>query len=68
LVKWLTFQPSQLAHFSTSVDNEPTKANVVRRTAEGKSKKDIIRCLKRYVIREAYRLLQINPETGEIRS
>jgi len=48
--------------------HEPTEAYVVRRTAEGKSKKDIIRYLKRYVIREAYQLLQINPETSEIRS
>jgi len=28
-----------------------------RRTAEGKSKREIIRCLKRYVAREAYRVL-----------
>lgn len=34
-----------------------TKAYVQRRTAEGKSKKDIIRCLKRYVAREIYRIL-----------
>lgn len=37
--------------------HEPTKAYVTRRTAEGKSKRDIIRCLKRYVIREAYHLV-----------
>ncbi|MGP9846397.1 transposase, partial [Brachybacterium sp. 107] len=30
--------------------HEPTIAYVARRTAEGKSKRDIIRCLKRYVI------------------
>jgi len=35
----------------------PTIAYVDRRTAEGLSKKDIIRCLKRYVAREIYRLL-----------
>jgi hypothetical protein len=28
-----------------------------RRTAEGKSKQEIIRCLKRYVAREVYRML-----------
>jgi transposase len=28
-----------------------------RRTAEGKSKREIIRCLKRYIAREAYRVL-----------
>jgi transposase len=30
---------------------------VARRTQEGKSKREIIRCLKRYVAREVYRLL-----------
>jgi len=35
----------------------PTIAYVERRTAEGLSKKDIIRCLKRYVAREIYQLL-----------
>jgi transposase len=34
-----------------------TIAYVQRRTAEGLSKKEIIRCLKRYVVREIYRLL-----------
>ncbi|TFD75357.1 transposase [Cryobacterium psychrophilum] len=32
--------------------HEPTIAYVTRRTAQSKSKRDIIRCLKRYVIRE----------------
>jgi len=35
----------------------PTIAYVERRTAEGLSKKEIIRCLKRYLAREVYRLL-----------
>lgn len=48
--------------------HEPTKAYVARRTAEGKSKRDIIRCLKRYVIREVYQLIKVNPQTGEITS
>jgi transposase len=34
-----------------------TKEYVARRTQEGKSKREIIRCLKRYVAREVYRLL-----------
>ena len=38
--------------------HEPTKAYVARRTAEGKTKKEIIRCLKRAVVRELYRALQ----------
>ncbi len=48
--------------------HEPTKAYVARRTTEGKSKRDIIRCLKRYVIREVYQLIKVNPRTGEITS
>jgi transposase len=39
----------------------PTIAYVERRTAEGKSKKFIIRCLKRYLLRELYQLL---PDTS----
>jgi transposase len=34
-----------------------TQEYVARRTAEGKSKREIIRCLKRYVAREVYRML-----------
>lgn len=48
--------------------HEPTIAYVARRTAEGKSKREIIRCLKRYVIREVYHLIKANPRTGEIGS
>ncbi len=35
----------------------PTIAYVERRTAEGRSKREIIRCLKRYLAREVYSLL-----------
>jgi transposase len=34
-----------------------TKAYVTRRSAEGKSKWEIMRCLKRYIAREVYRVL-----------
>ncbi len=34
-----------------------TRAYVERRTAEGKSKREIIRCLKRHIAREIYRLI-----------
>lgn len=34
--------------------HEQTRAYVARRTAQGLSKSDIIRCLKRYVVREVY--------------
>jgi len=37
-----------------------TRAYVERRTAEGMSKKEIMRCLKRYVAREIYNVL-VNP-------
>ena len=34
-----------------------TRAYVERRTKEGKSKREIMRCLKRYLARELYPLL-----------
>jgi transposase len=34
--------------------HQPTRAYVERRTAEGLSKREIIRCLKRYIAREIY--------------
>jgi transposase len=38
--------------------SEPrTRAYVARRTTEGKSLKEIHRCLKRYIIRELYPLI-----------
>lgn len=37
---------------------ERTRAYVARRTAEGLSKKEIIRCLNRYLARELYRTLR----------
>lgn len=39
--------------------HQPTIAYVARRTAEGLTKKEIIRCLKRYVVREIYQLLPV---------
>jgi hypothetical protein len=43
----------------------PTIAYVKRRTAEGLSKKGIIRCLKRFVARELYHLLP-EPNTTQL--
>jgi hypothetical protein len=34
--------------------HEPTRAYVDRRTAEGLSRREIMRCLKRYVVREVH--------------
>lgn len=44
--------------------DQPTKDYVQRRTAEGKTKAEIIRCLKRYVARELYPLLLLVPVGG----
>lgn len=37
--------------------DERTRRYVAKRTVEGKTKKEIIRCLKRYIAREIYRIL-----------
>jgi transposase len=37
--------------------DERTRAYLARRASEGKSKREIMRCLKRYVAREVYRVL-----------
>jgi transposase len=43
-----------------------TRAYITRRTAEGKTTREIRRCLKRYIARELYRLLtrSMNPPVG----
>jgi transposase len=38
-------------------DLGPTQAYVAKRTVDGKGKREIIRCLKRYIVREIYRHL-----------
>ena len=38
--------------------HEPTIAYVARRTGEGRSKREIMRCLKRFLVRELYPLLR----------
>ncbi len=42
--------------------HQPTRAYVARRTAEGLSKKDIMRCLKRYLAREVYHTIKADFE------
>jgi transposase len=42
--------------------HQPTRDYLARRTAEGKTKKEILRCLKRYVAREVFAVL---PQLGE---
>jgi transposase len=34
--------------------HQPTKDYIARRTAEGRTKQEIIRCLKRYIARELF--------------
>jgi transposase len=48
--------------------DERTRRYVARRTAEGKSKKEIMRCLKRYIAREVYRVLVRAASPSPIRS
>ncbi len=44
--------------------HQPTRDYLTRRTTQGKTKKEIIRCLKRYVAREVFAVLhQINDQT-----
>jgi transposase len=47
--------------------NEATRAYFAKRKAKGKSKKEIFRCLKRYVAREVYRTL-VDPRDEAVRS
>ena len=39
--------------------HQPTKDYVARRTAEGKTKTEIMRCLKRYIAREVFPYLLV---------
>jgi hypothetical protein len=43
-----------------------TKAYAERRTADGKSKREILRCLKRFIAREIYRMLQAGSLRTEV--
>ena len=38
--------------------HQPTRDYLARRTAEGKTKKEILRCLKRYIAREVFAVLR----------
>lgn len=44
--------------------HQPTQAYMARRTAEGKTKAEVMRCLKRYVAREIFGLLRPVPQTS----
>lgn len=46
-----------------SRDHQPTRAYIARRVSEGKTPREARRCLKRYLARHLYRLLE-NPPAG----
>lgn len=41
-----------------------TRSYAERRTAQGLSKREILRCLKRYIVREIFKILRCPPRTG----
>ena len=46
--------------------HQPTRDYVARRLAEGKTKREVIRCLKRYVAREVFAALnQLDHDLAE---
>jgi transposase len=45
--------------------HQPTREYVARRTAEGLSKREIIRCLKRYIAREVFAALPTSQQSKE---
>jgi len=45
-------------------DDEETKTYAARRTAEGKTRREIVRCIKRYIVREIYRHLCVSPSAS----
>ncbi len=53
------------------ITHPPTKAYVAQRTAEGLSRRQIIRCLKRYIVREIHRAITatntLAPRVHELR-
>ena len=61
---WNGHRQANAALYRTTIvrmqHHEPTKAYVARRTEEGLSKKDIIRCLKRFIAREAYGRIMVD--------
>ena len=44
--------------------DDPTKNYVARRTTEGKTGREIKRCLPRYIARDLFRLFESSPNTA----
>lgn len=61
-LNWGGHRQANAALYRTTIvrmqHHEPTKAYVARRTAEGKTKAEIIRCLKRFLAREIWALMR----------
>ena len=50
----------------TRMSHDPrTKAYVARRTAQGKTIKEIMRCLKRYIARQVYKDLVLHADAAQ---
>jgi transposase len=49
---------------SRRIHDPATRAYITRRTSEGKTNREAIRCLKRYLARHLYRLLEATPRTA----
>jgi transposase len=54
-------QALHLIALTRRAHHAPTRAYVQRRTAEGKTPREITRCIKRYIARDLYRLLEHPP-------
>ena len=46
-------------------DDPRTQAYAAKRTAEGKTRREIVRCVKRYIVREMYRVLCTSRPTAD---
>jgi len=44
--------------------HQPTIAYIERRLSEGKSPREAVRCLKRYLARQLFRLLEAMPQAA----
>jgi len=51
---------------SRQVHHPETQAYIARRSAEGKSPREIKRCLKRHLARRLFRLLEAPPERSSL--
>jgi transposase len=45
--------------------HQPTRDYMARRAAEGKSKNQVMRCLKRYIAREVFHAVQRPPTSAK---